>query len=120
MPDNFWFSIAFILIIAPGLTCLIEVPIIKGFRVTANIKYIILVNLLTNYCLNIGAVFITFFLGEKAYLIWNIVFEALIIPISEAMLYKLISDRRCVHIVHVSYLANAISFGIGLIITNFL
>ncbi len=120
MQNNIWFELVFIFIIAPGLTCLMEVPIVRKFKITENIKYIVLVNLLTNYILNIGGVFIDLFFGNTAYFVWCCVFEAILIPVSEAFLYKMVSERRFIHIIHISYLANAVSFGIGLLITEML
>lgn len=116
MTDNVWFAFVYLLIIAPVVTCLLEVPIVRGFKVTSNVKYIILVNLLTNYVLNIGAVLIYRWLGNTAYIVWNAGFEALLIPLSEAFLYKQISDRKPGYIILISYLANAVSFGAGLLL----
>ena len=111
------FSFFMILFIAPALTCLIEVPIIKKLKVTADTEYIIQINILTNLFLNCGAVLINNTLGYTGYLIYNIIFEALIIPVSEALLYSLISDLKLTRILYISYLANMISCTAGIIIT---
>ena len=105
-----------ILIIAPLLTCLIETPIIRAFKITKNTKYIIAVNLLTNYTLNLIGIFIN--TGSKsAYIVWVAICEAIAIPLTEAWLYSKISDSEKKKIVFASYVANASSYLLGVILS---
>lgn len=104
-----------VLLIAPLLTCIIETPIIYSFKITKNIKYIIAVNLLTNYVLNlVGGVLYTKAL--TGYYVWVAVCEACVIPLSEAWLFSKISDKGKGKIIFASYVANVSSFLMGLLI----
>lgn len=111
------FSVLLVIFIAPGLTCLFEVPVVRKMKVTANTRYIISVNILTNLILNTGSLIISNFFGHSGYIFWVILSEAVTIPLSEALLYSLVSDLKPSGIVCISYLANMISFFSGMICT---
>ncbi len=104
----------FSLLLAPILTCILEVPIIRAFRIVRDNKYIIAVNVLTNLILNV----VSMLLQDDA--AWILFMELLAIPLSEAFLYKQISKKGWKQIIPVSYLANAVSWGIGYVIFYFL
>lgn len=92
----------------------------KRMKVTADTNYIIMVNVLTNLILNSGSIMINRFFGHAVYMIWVMIFEALIIPVSEAVLYSLISHLKFSKIVCVSYIANLISFIFGTVCISIL
>ncbi len=106
-----------ILLFAPLLTCIIELPIIRAFKITRSNIYIIAVNVMTNLILNtVSVVFGMYF--QKARLPWVIICEALLIPVGESELYNVISDAGRKKVYIATYIANAVSFLIGLAITT--
>lgn len=107
-------SILVTLVLSPMLTCLVETPIVKKLLHFDNILFICAVNVLTNVALNVICYAIIWWMPSVYYL-FLAVSEALLIPISEAALFMLATDkkRRCIW---VSYLANAASFSFGMIL----
>lgn len=100
-------------------TILIELPIIYFGKVTKNIKFIIVLNVFTNSLFN--AVLAILFLINNfncfwPMIVWYALAELILIPISEANLYKKISDTFFKRILLFSYLANMASClaGIGI------
>ena len=101
------------LILAAVLTCVIELPIIycsfKKEQCPKLVSNIILINLITNLTLNI----LNIFIGSISFVIG----AELLIPAIEAVMYQ-----YCYHnikigkLLIVCYIANAISFGLGLLI----
>lgn len=106
-----------VLIAAPLLTCLTEIPVVKKSGVSSDIRYIAAVNIFTNLFLNCGSVFINSYFGHNAYIIWVTVLEIIIIPVTEALLYIPVSERKFRFILLISYVSNALSFGAGMIIS---
>lgn len=109
-----------VLLVAPILTCIFEIPVIKVFRVVKTISYIVATNILTNLVLNCGALLFSLYAGNTATAIWNFSMELFIIPVSEALIYRLISDAKFAKIILVSYLANFLSWGLGYLLISFL
>lgn len=106
-------SVLVTLVVSPILTCLVETPIVKKLLHFDNILYICAVNVLTNVILNLCC-YAVVWLRPSDYYLFLVISEALLIPISEAALFMLVSDmkKRCLR---VSYLANAASFSAGMI-----
>jgi len=117
---NIVFQIAFYLVIAPVLTCLIEVPIQRGFKITKETKYLIAINLVTNYTYNLVLAIFTnaYRMNYQVQYGWIFVSEALWIPILEAFLLTKISKVSKKKIYLVTYLANITSFLVGLLLTR--
>ncbi|MBP5661132.1 MAG: hypothetical protein J6X08_07375 [Lachnospiraceae bacterium] len=110
-----------------GLTLAVEYPIIYRTGITKNGRYIVAVNALTNVVLNAGTVIIyaiSFFsfsrITDSGIFIWIMLSEIIAIPISEALLYMKVSESSKKKVVLVTYIANILSFLIGLIIVGLL
>ncbi len=108
-----------------GLTLAIEYPIIYNTGITRNGKYIVAVNALTNVVLNAGTFIIyaiSFFsfgrLSDSGIYSWILLLELAVIPSSEALLYMKVSEVSEKKVVLVTYIANILSFLIGLIIVG--
>ncbi|MBR6477226.1 MAG: hypothetical protein IKS85_02145 [Lachnospiraceae bacterium] len=104
-----------------GFTILIELPIIRLFKVTKRNAFIAAVNALTNTIFSMGLVFLVWRLSvaEDASFIAVIVIyilfgEFYLIPFSESELYRRISDKSKGQVLLASYVANIASFLIGL------
>ena len=110
-----------------GLTLAIEYPVIYCTGITKNGSYIVAVNALTNVILNAGAIIVYAFslirfrglYGAGVYS-WIFLLEISIIPISEALLYTKVSEASQKKVMIVTYIANILSFLIGLIIVGLL
>ena len=97
----------------PLLTCIVEIPIIYFGLKLKNIPMIAAVNVLTNVLFSSIFVFLEF--KALPFLWWyTALMEIFVIPISEALLYNMIVERRGKCFV-LSYIANACSFGVGMI-----
>lgn len=105
-----------------GLTLVIEYPIIYGMGITKNGRYIVAVNALTNVVLNSGTLLIYAISfvrsNEPGIFIWILLMEFAVIPISEALLYIKVSEASKKKVVLVTYIANILSFLIGLVIVG--
>ena len=109
---------------AVGMTILIETPIIVRGRVTDSRAYIRGVNAVTNALLNtvlFGIQYLgTGIMGTRQAgtlsLIWVILAEALLVPVSEALAYRKISDAGTKRIFAFTYLANLASCAVGLVL----
>ena len=109
---------------AVGLTILIETPIIVRGRVTDNKAYIRGVNIVTNVTLNMILFGIQYLrtgiagtrLTEMLSLIWFIFGESVIVPVTEALAYRKISDAGTKRIFAFTYLANLASCAVGLVL----
>lgn len=107
-----------------GLTILIETPIIVRGRVTDNRAYIRGVNIVTNAALNLilfgiqylGAGIAGSRLTEMLSLVWFILGETILVPVSEALAYRRISDAGTKRIFAFTYLANLASCAAGLVL----
>ena len=107
------------------LTLLIETPIIVRGRVTDNRTYIRGVNTVTNVLLNLTLLMLQFlkdYAADEAAieiisLIWFILAELLLIPVSEGLLYLKLSLAGKKRVFLVTYLANLTSCGAGLILS---
>ena len=101
------------LTIAATLTCIIELPIIyfcfRKERLSNLISNIVLINLITNLTLNVANILI-----QSNMFVYS---AEIIIPAIEAAMYQ-----YCYHKISITkwlivcYMANAISFGLGLLI----
>lgn len=102
-------------VMPPVLTCAIETPIIKKFLKVESILYICAVNVLTNVPFGMGSILIWNLFGSSYYYVYVALCEALIIPISEALLFIQVTDnkKRCFI---GSYLSNAVSFLTGILV----
>lgn len=109
-----------LLFLSVKLTVLIETPIIVRFGVTKNRRYIEGVNTLTNVLFNMilaGLCCLGIFLrgGETTpafrYMlaVWYVLAELILIPVSEAFIYKKISSLGMPRILLCSYTANLVS-----------
>ncbi|MCR5721969.1 MAG: hypothetical protein K6G72_06475 [Lachnospiraceae bacterium] len=108
-----------------GLTLAIEYPIIYCTGITRNGRYIVAVNALTNVVLNAGMIVIyvissfTFVRSNgPGMFIWILLMEFAVIPISEALLYMKVSEASKKKVVLVTFIANILSFLIGLVIVG--
>ena len=109
---------------AVGLTILIETPIIVRGRVTDSRAYIRGVNAVTNALLNTVLFGIQYLgtgimgTGQAGTLsqIWFILGEVLLVPVSEALAYRKISDAGTKRIFAFTYLANLASCAAGLVL----
>lgn len=108
-----------------GLTLVIEYPIIYCTGITRNGRYIVAVNALTNVVLNAGMIVIyvissfTFVRSNGLGMFtWILLMEFAAIPISEALLYMKVSEASKKKVVLVTYIANIMSFLIGLVIVG--
>ncbi len=108
---------------AVGLTILIETPIIIRGRVTDNKAYIRGVNIVTNVLLNavrlglgLLAPTVGTYAAETAGIVWFILGEAILVPVSEALAYRRISDAGTKRIFAFTYLANLVSCAAGLVL----
>ena len=106
-----------------GLTILIETPIIVRGRVTDNKAYIRGVNIVTNVLLNavrlglgLLAPAVGTYAAETAGTVWFILGEAVLVPVSEALAYRRISDAGTKRIFAFTYLANLASCAVGLVL----
>ncbi len=107
-----------------GLTILIETPIIVRGKVTDNKVYIRGVNVVTNVALNL-ILFVLQYLRtgiagsretDMLSLAWFILGEAVLVPVSEALAYRKISDAGTKRIFGFTYLANLASCAAGLVL----
>ena len=107
------------------LTLLVEFPIVYYSGITREKRYIVAVNALTNVCLNVG-VMIVYLVSLAAPSgtadfrigIWTVVAEAVLIPVSETVLYLKVSKEPAVKVLLITYLANLTSFFVGLIVVG--
>ncbi|MBP5282999.1 MAG: hypothetical protein J6Z22_10960 [Lachnospiraceae bacterium] len=111
----------FYLAFSIGFTILIELPIIRLFKVTKRNIYIAAVNALTNTIFSMGLVFLVWRLSVAedvsflAVIVAYILFgEFYVIPFSEKELYCRVSDKKKGQILKACYVANIASFVIGL------
>lgn len=110
------------LISAIILTVLIELPIIKAFKVSANKELIIGVNILTNVLFNGSMVLLSYIFGWDM-LLYVIIAEGLVIPVTEGLIYFFTYNKdsrkwpksypRLIKTILASYVANVISFVAG-------
>ena len=109
------------LFIAVKITIWIETPIIVRSGITENKKFIAAINSITNTAFNLGLLFIAikgfwynwhaaFFIG------WHILWEFILIPVTEIFAYKAISSASDKQIVIFTYVANLASFFIGIVV----
>ena len=99
-------------------TFLIEVPLISAWLIR-DVKpgCSMAVNALTNVPFNLILSFITGFTGLGTQrTVYMVLCEFIIIPVSEGLLYSKLSDRSLRRCMISSYIANAVSFGLGLLI----
>lgn len=108
-----------------GLTLAIEYPIIYCTGITRNGRYIVAVNALTNVVLNAGTILIyaiSFFSFVRSngpgIFMWILLMEFAAVPICEALLYMKVSEASKKKVVLVTYIANILSFLIGLVIVG--
>lgn len=104
------------------LTVLIEWPIIKAFKVSANKELIVGVNIVTNVLFNGGVVLLSYIFGWDM-LLYTIIAEGLIIPVTEGLVYFLTYSKdnrkwpksypRLIKTMLASYVANVTSFVVG-------
>lgn len=107
-------ELIYFFILPPALTCLIEIPIVYFALKLKNCLFIGAVNVATNLTLQFLAIAVQYaFPGGRALFI--IIMEIAVIPVAEALLYSFLSERtgKCFL---VSYIANAASFTVGLLI----
>ena len=107
-----------------GLTILIETPIIVRGKVTDNKVYIRGVNVVTNVALNL-ILFVLQYLRtgiagsretDMLSLAWFILGEAVLVPVSETLAFRKISDAGTKRIFGITYLANLASCAAGLVL----
>ena len=107
-----------------GLTVLIETSVIVRGKVTNNKAYIRAVNVVTNVALNL-VLFGLQSLGNGATgtrtvntltVVWFVLGEAVLVPVSEALAYRRISAAGTKRIFGVTYLANLASCAAGLVL----
>ena len=107
-----------------GLTVLIETPVIVRGKVTDNKAYIRAVNVVTNVALNLVLFGLQSLgngtLGTRAVktlsIVWFVLGEAVLVPVSEALAYRKISEAGTGRIFGVTYLANLASCAAGLVL----
>ena len=107
------------------LTVAIETPIIIRGGITDNKPYIRSLNIVTNVLLNLVLAGILFWLRQvsdqdrviKIAFVWFILAELILIPVSEAQLYRKISAAGTKRIFLFTYLANAVSCAAGLVLS---
>ena len=95
-------------------TFLIELPIIYFGKITKNVKFIAILNLLTNVLFNLGLILLYYIyattnISFRPVIIFYAIAELIVIPLSEAGLYRKISDASTKRIIAFSYLANIAS-----------
>ena len=107
------------------LTVAIETPIIVRGGVTDSKTYIRNVNIVTNVLLNLVLAGLLLWLRQvsdqdrviKIAFVWFILAELILIPVSEAQLYRKISAAGTKRIFLFTYLANAVSCAAGLVLS---
>ena len=107
------------------LTVAIETPIIVRGGVTDSKTYIRNVNIVTNVLLNLVLAGLLLWLWQvsdqdrviKIAFVWFILAELILIPVSEAQLYRKISAAGTKRIFLFTYLANAVSCAAGLVLS---
>lgn len=107
------------------LTVAIETPIIVRGGVTDSKMYIRNVNIVTNVLLNLVLAGLLLWLRQvsdqdrviKIAFVWFILAELILIPVSEAQLYRKISAAGTKRIFLFTYLANAVSCAAGLVLS---
>ncbi|MBR6704194.1 MAG: hypothetical protein IKI82_02070 [Lachnospiraceae bacterium] len=107
------------------LTVAIETPIIIRGGITDNKPYIRSLNIVTNVLLNLVLAGILFWLRQvsdqgriiKLAFVWFVLAELILIPVSEALLYRKISAAGTKKIFLFTYLANAVSCAAGLLLS---
>ena len=107
------------------LTVAIETPIIIRGGITDNKPYIRSLNIVTNVLLNLVLAGILLWLRQvsdqdrviKIAFVWFILAELILIPVSEAQLYRKISAAGTKKIFLFTYLANAVSCAAGLLLS---
>ena len=109
-----------------GLTILIELPIIRCFKITNRNLFIMAVNSLTNVIFNLGLALMLWWLavhGDGSFIMAVIGYVAFaefyVIPFSESELYRRISDKSKGQILKASYVANIASFVLGIVFDYF-
>ena len=106
------------------MTVVIETPVILKSGVTDNRRFICAINIITCIPFNMISVLLLYVgkhffrpeLERMPYIVWFVVAEALLIPISEALAYQKISDVKLKKAVLASYLANVLSCAAGLLV----
>ena len=107
-----------------GLTLLIETPIIVRSGITDQKPYIRGVNIVTNVLMNMVLTLILFLrtlvLNEDIIniigLVWFVLAELVLIPVSEALAYRKISGAGTKRIFLFTYLANLASCAAGILL----
>lgn len=107
------------------LTVAIETPIIIRGGITDNKPYIRSLNIVTNVLLNLVLAGILFWLRQvsdqdriiKLAFAWFVLAELILIPVSEALLYRKISAAGVRRVFLFAYLANAVSCAAGLLLS---
>ena len=107
-----------------GLTLLIETPVIVRSGITDRKPYIRGVNVVTNVLMNVVLTLILFLrtlvLNEEIInfigIVWFVLAELVLIPVSEALAYRKISDAGTKRIFLFTYLANLASCAAGILL----
>ena len=103
---------------ALGLTILIEgIVIFAVTRDSQKVKHNLYCNLMTNPLLNLVAILVTIILGVKAYYIWIVIGEILVL-LSEWQLYLLFGEKSSKKAFFYSFITNAVSLGTGILMTK--
>lgn len=102
--------------LALGLTLILEIPffIILGFRGKYFVLIFLLINVATNLTLNIIIYYLRILIGEINIYYFIIPLE-IIVTLIEWLVYRTFLDKRK-NLLIATILANAFSFGIGLIV----
>ena len=96
----------------------VGIAIILKYR-KKDLLNVLLVNILTNPLLNSLIVWINFYWGLKARNISLFIFE-IIVLITEGMIYQKYLEKRNINGYLLSFILNASSFVIGMIVNNFI
>ena len=128
------FSFIFIIIWGPLLvyalayfTVLVEMPVILGSKITDNWRFVKSLNICTNVSFNMCTVLILYLCEFAIYTdykipvyLWTAIAEIILIPLWEIRSYRKVSGKKILYIVLFTYLANFLSFGLGLIVFGFI
>ena len=110
---------AAILFIAVKITIWVETPVIVKSGITANKKYIAAINSITNTVFNsvlLVFLFFSLFRDTSLAIVWSVLGELILIPLVEILAYKKVSKVPLKRIIIFTYIANFLSFAVGLII----
>lgn len=103
---------------ALGLTIFIEgIVILAVTRDKVKLKHNIYCNLMTNPLLNLIAILVTIILGVKAYYIWIVIGEILVL-LSEWRLYILFGEKSSEKAFFYSFITNAVSLTAGILLAK--